>query len=431
MIGNDLATLPDFPAEIRAPAGTLHGVSAFQIHFASRDILTPGDYPNVLVAMNPAALKTNLEAVETRRHGDRQRGRVHRQQPEESRLRVEPARRRFARRLPGLSRADEEHHGARHRANRRRHNPRRRARKEPFRARPRVVALRPAHQGDCRLDRGQVLGASHRCAMRTWQPSGPATTSARRPSSWPSTTRSSRPRRAGHLPEHQRHERDGARARRRQRAQRIALFYASDPITPASELLQSSRSTSVSASARCRRRTKSRPSTSRSAHPLAVTSVSRRRAGPHGPQAGDDRVAVALELPLVVIDVQRAGPSTGMPTKTEAKTCSMAMYGRHGESPRPIVAASTPQGFDTALEAVRIAVKDRTRCSCCRTRSLRTRPSPGGFRTLRDCRASTPPSDRAEPGERSSPYLRDENMARPLGGPGNARPSAPDRWKHT
>src|SRR5690349_14889070 len=64
MIGNDLATLPDFPAEIRAPAGTLHGVSAFQIHFASRDILTPGDHPNVLVAMNPAALKTNLGALE-------------------------------------------------------------------------------------------------------------------------------------------------------------------------------------------------------------------------------------------------------------------------------------------------------------------------------------------------------------------------------
>src|SRR5687767_12518435 len=64
VLGNDLATLPDFPAEIRAPAGTLHGVSAFQIHFASRDILTPGDHPSVLVAMNPAALQTNLAAVE-------------------------------------------------------------------------------------------------------------------------------------------------------------------------------------------------------------------------------------------------------------------------------------------------------------------------------------------------------------------------------
>src|ERR687891_541516 len=64
LIGNDLATLPDFPAEIRAPAGTLHGVSAFQIHFASDDILTPGDQPNVLVAMNPAALKVNLDDLE-------------------------------------------------------------------------------------------------------------------------------------------------------------------------------------------------------------------------------------------------------------------------------------------------------------------------------------------------------------------------------
>jgi 2-oxoglutarate/2-oxoacid ferredoxin oxidoreductase subunit alpha len=64
VVGNDLATLPDFPAEIRAPAGTPAGVSAFQIHFASRDILTPGDHPNVLVAMNPAALITQLRAVE-------------------------------------------------------------------------------------------------------------------------------------------------------------------------------------------------------------------------------------------------------------------------------------------------------------------------------------------------------------------------------
>src|SRR5919108_2177566 len=62
--GNDLATLPDFPAEIRAPAGTPAGVSAFQIHFASRDILTPGGQPNVLVAMNPAALKVNLRELE-------------------------------------------------------------------------------------------------------------------------------------------------------------------------------------------------------------------------------------------------------------------------------------------------------------------------------------------------------------------------------
>src|SRR5213080_340511 len=64
VLGNDLATLPDFPAEIRAPAGTLAGVSAFQIHFADRDIVTPGDAPNVLVAMNPAALRANLRDLD-------------------------------------------------------------------------------------------------------------------------------------------------------------------------------------------------------------------------------------------------------------------------------------------------------------------------------------------------------------------------------
>ena len=65
-IGNDLSTLPDFPAEIRAPAGSLPGVSGFQIHFADHDILTPGDQPDVLVAMNPAALKTNLADLRER-----------------------------------------------------------------------------------------------------------------------------------------------------------------------------------------------------------------------------------------------------------------------------------------------------------------------------------------------------------------------------
>ena len=75
--GNDLSTLPDFPAEIRAPAGSLPGVSGFQIHFADHDILTPGDQPDVLVAMNPAALKTNLKDLRSRRDADPQPRRLH------------------------------------------------------------------------------------------------------------------------------------------------------------------------------------------------------------------------------------------------------------------------------------------------------------------------------------------------------------------
>ena len=96
VLGNDLATLPNFPAEIRAPAGTLAGVSAFQIHFASRDILTPGDAPNVLVAMNPAALQGEPPRARARGDDHRQRGRVHQAQPGEGRLRGQPARGRIA-----------------------------------------------------------------------------------------------------------------------------------------------------------------------------------------------------------------------------------------------------------------------------------------------------------------------------------------------
>ncbi|CAM5422353.1 2-oxoacid:acceptor oxidoreductase subunit alpha [Streptomyces violaceorubidus] len=84
--GNDLSTLPNFPAEIRAPAGTLPGVSSFQLHFADHDILTPGDAPNVLVAMNPAALKANVGNL-PRRGDHRQHGRVHQAGDAEGRLR--------------------------------------------------------------------------------------------------------------------------------------------------------------------------------------------------------------------------------------------------------------------------------------------------------------------------------------------------------
>ena len=87
MTGNDLATFPDFPAEIRAPAGSLPGVSGFQLHFADHDILTPGDRPDVLVAMNPAALKTNLRDLPKGGDADRRHRRLHRAQPEEGGVR--------------------------------------------------------------------------------------------------------------------------------------------------------------------------------------------------------------------------------------------------------------------------------------------------------------------------------------------------------
>src|SRR5207249_1606083 len=141
----------------------------------------------------------------------------------------------------------------------------------------------------------------------------------------------------------------------------LPIFYASYPITPASELLHE-----------LSRRQMFGVFTMQAEDEIAAANIALGAAfGGHlgvtatsGPgmdlKAETIGLAVALELPMVIVDVQRAGPSTGMPTKTEAADLLLAMYGRHGESPMPIVAASSPSNcFDTAIEAVRIAVKYR------------------------------------------------------------------------
>ena len=106
VLGNDLATLPDFPAEIRAPRGTLHGVSAFQIQFSSRDIMTPGDEPNVLVAMNPAALQTNLGLLEKGGTIIANEDEFTARNLDKAGYAANPLEDGVSRRLPGLPRAD-------------------------------------------------------------------------------------------------------------------------------------------------------------------------------------------------------------------------------------------------------------------------------------------------------------------------------------
>ena len=104
-LGNDISTLPNFPAEIRAPAGTLPGVSSFQVHFADFDILTPGDAPNVLVAMNPAALKANIDDLPKGAEIIVNTDEFTNAQPDQGRLRGEPARGRLARRATRCTRS--------------------------------------------------------------------------------------------------------------------------------------------------------------------------------------------------------------------------------------------------------------------------------------------------------------------------------------
>src|SRR2546423_643392 len=353
---------PDPPAEIRAPAGTPHGVSAFQIHFASRDILTPGDHPNVLVAMNPAALITQVGALEgggtiiVNEDGFTD---------------------------PNLKKAGYEA------------NPLEDDSLEDFQ-----LFRVPMTSMTVRATE-EIEGISARDAARcknlfalglvSWmygRPTDPTITWVEKKfeNTPPVRDANLAAFRAGYnfgetaelLAVH--YEIEPAPAppgtyRNVNGTQALAfgliaasvksglqLFYASYPITPASELLHT-----LSRHKRFGVRTIQAEDEIAAANmalgaafggQLGVTATS-------GPgmdlKAETIGLAVALELPMVIVDVQRAGPSTGMPTKTEAADLLMALYGRHREAPLPVIASRTPgQCFDAGLEAVRIAVKYRT-----------------------------------------------------------------------
>ncbi len=161
-VGNDLSTLPDFPAEIRAPAGTPHGVSAFQIHFASRDILTPGDHPNTLVAMNPAALKANLAALEPGGTLIVNEDAFTANNLRKAGYEAEPARGRDARGLPGLPRADDLDDDPRHRGDRGAEAGRGAADQEHLRPRPRLLDVRAPDRGDALLAGDQIRRSARR-----------------------------------------------------------------------------------------------------------------------------------------------------------------------------------------------------------------------------------------------------------------------------
>jgi 2-oxoglutarate ferredoxin oxidoreductase subunit alpha len=421
MIGNDLATLPDFPAEIRAPAGTLHGVSAFQIHFASRDILTPGDYPNVLVAMNPAALKTNLESVETGGTVI-----VNEDAFTDSNLRKagyasnplddDSLRDYQVFRVPMTSitvRATERIDGVTTRDAARAKNLFALGLVSWLYGRPTKVTVDWIEQ---KFSGKPPVRDANLAAFRAGYNFGETAEllavhyEVKPAPAEPGTYRNINGTTALALGLVAASVRCG-----------LPLFYASYPITPASELLHE-----LSRHKRFGARTMQAEDeiaavnialgASFGGH-LGVTATS----GP-GMDLKQETIglAVALELPLVVIDVQRAGPSTGMPTKTEAADLFMAMYGRHGESPLPIIAASRPgQSFEAALEAVRIAIKYRTPVILLSDTFLANSSEPWRIPELADLTALDP-AFATEPNEGDNfwPYLRDENMARPWAVPG-------------
>ncbi len=361
--GNDLSTLPNFPAEIRAPAGTLGGVSSFQLHFADHDILTPGDAADVLVAMNPAALKANLAdlrpggelLVNSDEFGARaltkagydssplddgslQGYRVH-PVPLTS-LTVE-ALKEF-----GLTRKEAERAknmfalGLLSWMYHRPTEGTERFLKAKFAKKPQIAAANIAA-----FKAGWNFGETTEDFAVSYEiaPAADAFTSG--------TYRNI----SGNL------ALSFGLLTAAQQAD-LPLFLGSYPITPASDILHE-----LSKHKNFGVRTFQAEDEIAAAGAalgaafggsLAVTSNS----GP-GMALKSETIglAVALELPMVIIDIQRGGPSTGLPTKTEQADLLQTMYGRNGEAPVPVVAPRTPADcFDAALEAVRIALTYRT-----------------------------------------------------------------------
>jgi len=420
--GNDLATLPDFPAEIRAPAGTPAGVSAFQIHFASRDIQTPGDHPNVLVAMNPAALKANLAAIArdatiiinedafAKRNLEKA---GYAENPLEDgsldshhviRVPMTTLTVRAAEGIEGIKPADAQRaknlfalgliswmygrptdvsldwieHKFGH---------------KPAIKQANIAAFRAGYNFG---ETAELLAVEYEVQPAPAEPGLYRNVNGNEAMALGLITASIKAE--------------------------LELFYASYPITPASELLHELSS-----------RREFGVFTMQAEDEIAAANIVLGAAfggrlgvtATSGPgmdlKAETLGLAVALELPLVVIDVQRAGPSTGMPTKTEASDLLMALHGRHGESPVPVFAPATPADcFRAALEAVRVAVRYRTPVIILSDTFLANSSEPWRLPDSADI-DTIDPAFATKPNTADGdflPYLRDAKLARPWALPG-------------
>ena len=427
-LGNDLSTLPNFPAEIRAPQGTLPGVSSFQLHFADHDVMTPGDAPDVLVAMNPAALKANLRdlprgatvIVDTDEFSKRNLAKVgYATSPLDddslasyhvhplaltsitvealadfdlTRKEKERAKNMFALGLLSwlYDRATDTTEAFLH---------------AKFAAKPEILkanlaALRAGwNYGETTED----FAVRYSIAPAPMQPGTYRNITGNSALAYGLVV--------------------GAHLTGR------PLVLGSYPITPASDVLHTLSGlkrfgvTTLQAEDEIAGIGAALGASFGGA--VGVTSTS----GP-GVALKSETIglAVSLELPLVICDIQRGGPSTGLPTKTEQSDLLQAMFGRNGEAPVPILAASSPADcFDAAVEAVRIATTYRTPVFLLSDGYLANGSEPWRVPDLEalpamDVELATGPNavdDDGEPVFR--PYLRDpETLARPWAVPGTA-----------
>jgi 2-oxoglutarate ferredoxin oxidoreductase subunit alpha len=428
--GNDLSTLPNFPAEIRAPQGTLPGVSSFQVHFADHDILTPGDRPDVLVAMNPAALKANLPdlprgatiIVDTHDFSARNLAKAgYAENPLDGDTLDEFA--LHAVDLTGMTVAAVKEFGL--------------SRKDAARAKN-MFALglvswmygRPTETTVTFLQRRfakvpDIRDANIAAFHTGWNYGETTEAFVVQYEIKPAPMRAGTYRNiTGNLALSY-----GLVAGAVQSD--LPLFLGSYPITPASDILHElskhKRFGVTTLQAEDEIAGIGAALGASFAGALGVTTTS----GP-GLALKSETIGLAVmtELPLVVVDVQRGGPSTGLPTKTEQADLLQAMFGRNGESPVPIVAPQSPGDcFDAAVEAVRIAVTYRTPVMLLSDGMLANGSEPWAVPAVDELPTIDPDfateknhtavSKKGEDVEEFWPYLRDEEtLARPWAVPG-------------
>ncbi|MCA9542858.1 MAG: 2-oxoacid:acceptor oxidoreductase subunit alpha, partial [Myxococcales bacterium] len=420
LMGNDLATFPDFPAEIRAPAGTTFGVSGFQIHFASRDIMTPGDAPDVLVAMNPAALKVNLRDLKPGgmvvintgafTSGNLKKAGYTADPLEDGTLAPYRTLRLDISKLT-LAAVESFELGT----------------KEALRCKnmwtlglmmwmfdrdrePTVKWLKGKFAKKPEIAEANIaaLNAGHAYGETAEMPSGIGCYTVPKADLAPGTYRNITGNESTSW---------GLIAGAQLAGLQIIL--GSYPITPASTILHTLANLKqfgvVTFQAEDEIAAICAAIGASYAGSLGVTTTSGPGVALKGEALG---LAVATELPLVLVDVQRGGPSTGLPTKTEQSDLLQAVYGRNGDCPLAVVAASTPGDcFDAAIEAVRLAVKYMTPVILLTDGSLANGAEPWKIPSMADYKPF-PATFRTET-EGFHPFLRDQaTLARVWARPG-------------
>lgn len=427
LAGNDLATFPDFPAEIRAPQGTLFGVSAFQINFGSREINTAGDAPDVLVAMNPAALKTNVEALKAGGLIIADTGEFTKRNLEKAKYAANPLEDGSLAKWDLLA-FDISAHTIEA------VKPFGLGNKDALRCknmwtlglalwmfgRPRAPIhdwLRAKFRGKPELADANIaaLDAGHAFG-ETAELSGPLRQVQVDPvESAPGLYRTITGAEAVSL----------GLVAGAQLAE-LPMFFGGYPITPASSILHhlvrlkefgvTTFQAEDEIAAICAAIGASY------AGSLGVTSSSGPGIALKGEAMG---LAIMTELPLVIVNSQRGGPSTGLPTKTEQSDLYQAVYGRNGDAPMPVISARSPSdAFECAIEACRIAVQYMTPVMLLTDGYIANAaepwkvPDPATFAPFPARFLSEKNAKDADGGERLLPFKRDEKGARPWIKPG-------------